>query len=236
MTFDAQFLTSFFSIVVINIALSGDNAVVIAMAVRTLPHGQRRKGIIFGSLAAVVVRIVITFFVAQLLNTPYVKLAGGLVILWVALKLFTGEEAHDAKSTASNVWEAVKIIVIADITMGLDNMLAVGGASKGNLGLLIFGLGMSIPVVVFASDLLSRLMDRYPIIIYIGAAILGRVGGDMIMTDPTVEARLRPSSFAVHGVELTLAALVVAAGWLLQRRAAARRTAAERAPAQERAA
>ena len=236
MTYDGAFVARLFQIILINIALSGDNAVVIAMAVRNLSRSQRSKGIVYGSLAAVVVRVVITFFVAQLLNTPWVKLAGGLVILWVALKLFAGEEAEDERSAASNVWEAVKIIVIADISMGVDNMLAVGGASGGSFTLLLIGLGLSIPIVVFAADLIARLMDRYPIIVYIGAAILGRVGGDMIMTDPRVVAWLQPSAFATHTVEAVLAVVVVVAGWLMQRRGATRRARAAERLGEQRAA
>jgi YjbE family integral membrane protein len=236
MNFDAQFFANLVSIVIIDLTLAGDNAVVIAMAVRTLPKEQRRKGIIFGAGAAVLVRVIITFFVAQLLTIAFVKLVGGIVILWVAMKLFTGKEAeHGAKADAGTIWEAIKIIVIADITMGVDNMLAVGGASHGSIGLLLFGLGLSIPFVVFASDLLSRLMDRYPVILFIGAAILGRVSGSMIMTDPTVTARFHPSQGVIYAVEGFLTVAVVVAGWWLQRRTARKRALQEQ-PAQERAA
>jgi YjbE family integral membrane protein len=184
-SFDLKFLSALFSIVIIDLILAGDNAVVIAMAVRSLPHAQRTKGIIFGSAAAVLLRVILTFFVAQLLNVNYVKLAGGLLILWIAVKLFVeGAPEDEGGREAKTIWQAVKIIVIADITMALDNMLAVGGASHGNLFLLLFGLGLSIPFIVFTSNLLSLLMDKYPIIIYIGAAILGKVGGEMILTDP----------------------------------------------------
>lgn len=221
MTFDHTFFASVLSIVLIDIALAGDNAVVIAMAAQTLPQERRRKAILLGAGAAVVVRVLCTFFVAQLLGMQFVKLAGGLVILWVAVKLFlAGGGEHKVGREAHNIWEAVKIIVIADISMGLDNMLAVGGASGGHLGLLLFGLGVSIPLVVFASDYLSRAMDRYPIIIYIGAAVLGRVAGNMIMTDPTTEGLLHPSKAAVYGVEALLAAAIILVGWLIRRRAA----------------
>ena len=193
-SFDLAFLSSLFSIVIIDLILAGDNAVVIAMAVRSLPQEQRRKGIIFGSAAAVLLRVILTFFVAQLLQVNYVKLAGGVLILWIAVKLFVEgvpEEEHGKE--AKSLWQAVKIIVIADITMALDNMLAVGGASHGNLSLLICGLGLSIPFIVFTSNLLSMLMDRYSVIIYIGAAILGKVGGEMMITDPFM-VQLLPAS------------------------------------------
>jgi YjbE family integral membrane protein len=214
---DWTFISGIFSIVIIDLILAGDNAVVIAMAVRSLPKGQRRKGIIFGSAAAVLLRIILTFFVAQILNMSYVKLAGGLVIIWIAVKLFVeDEEAVEAHKEAATLWHAVRLIVIADITMALDNMLAVGAASHGNLFLLIFGLGLSIPFIVFASSLLSTLMDKFPVIIYIGAALLGKIGGEMIMTDPVVGHFIAPTKAMVYAVEVLFAAGVILAGrfWL----------------------
>jgi YjbE family integral membrane protein len=192
--FTWHFFTAVMSIVIIDLILAGDNAVVIAMAVRSLPHDQRTKGILFGAGAAVLLRVVLTFFVAQLLQLHYVKLAGGALILWIAVKLFVeGAPDEDLDRNATTIWQAIKIIVIADITMSLDNMLAVGGASHGNMFLLIFGLGLSIPFIVLTSNLLSMLMDKYPVIIYIGAAILGKVGGEMMITDPFM-VKLLPAS------------------------------------------
>jgi len=228
-SFDLAFLSALFSIVVIDLILAGDNAVVIAMAVRSLPHEQRKKGIIFGAGAAVLLRVAITFFVAQLLNISYVKLVGGILILWIAVKLFVEgapEENHERK--AATIWQAIKVIVIADITMSLDNMLAVGGASHGNVFLLLFGLGLSIPFIVFTSNLLSMLMDRYPVIIYAGAAILGKVGGEMVITDPFT-VRLLPASLLTadllhpnrvlqYFIEAFFAAGVIFAGKLWMRR------------------
>ena len=217
-TFDTQFFSSLLSIVIIDIILAGDNAVVIAMAVRSLPPDQRRKGILFGSGAAVLLRVVLTFFVAQMLRISFIKLVGGILIIWIALKLFIeGTHEQDDGKEASNLWQAIKIIVIADITMALDNMLAVGGASHGNLFLLLFGLGLSIPFIVFTSNLLSMLMDKYPIIIYIGAAILGKVGGEMMITDPFVEGFITPNRFVQYGVEAFFAAGVIIAGKLLMK-------------------
>lgn len=214
-TFDWTFFTALMSIVIIDLILAGDNAVVIAMAVRSLPHDQRKKGIIFGAGAAVLIRVIVTFFVAQLLQINYVKLAGGLLILWIAVKLFVeGAPEEGLEKEATTIWQAIKIIVIADITMATDNTLAVAGASHGNLFLLLFGLGLSIPFVVFTSNLLSMLMDRYPIIIYIGAAILGRVGGEMIITDPVVVRYLSPGKVLQYSVEAGLAIGVLVAGKL----------------------
>ncbi|MEW6113986.1 MAG: TerC family protein [Thermodesulfobacteriota bacterium] len=217
-TFDWDFLARLGSIIVIDLILAGDNAVVIAMAVRMLPPHQRKKGILFGAGAAVVLRVLCTFFVAQMLTINFLKMAGGALILWIAVKLFVeGAPEHGVDREAKNIWQAIKIIVIADITMSLDNMLAVGGASGGNLFLLLFGLGLSIPFIVFTSNLLSMLMDKYPIIIYIGAAILGKVGGEMIITDPFVVGLLSPSTWVQYGVEAIMAVGVILVGKLWMR-------------------
>lgn len=165
-------------------------------------------------------RVILTFFVAQLLQVKYVKLAGGLLITWIAIKLLTegAPEEMEEKDNAKTVWQAVKIIVIADITMALDNMLAVGGASHGNLFLLLFGLGLSIPFIVFTSGLLSMLMDKYPIIVYIGAVILGKVAGEMIITDPLWQLWfLPPTKPIIHITEAIFAAGVIVWGILWMR-------------------
>jgi len=215
-TFDLNFLSSLVSIIIIDLILAGDNAVVIAMAVRSLPSAQRRKGIFYGAGAAVLLRVIATFFVAQLLQINFIKLIGGILITWIAVKLFIeGVPEDNIKKEAASLAQAIKIIVIADITMATDNMLAVGGASHGNLFLLIFGLGLSIPFVVFTSNLLSMLMDKYPIIIYIGAAILGKVGGEMILTDPFVVTMLNPGKMLQYSVEIIFAIGVIVTGKLL---------------------
>jgi len=214
-TFDLHFLSALFSIVIIDLILAGDNAVVIAMAVRSLPHEQRKKGIIFGAGAAVLLRVIATFFVAQLLQINYLKIIGGLLILWIAVKLFVEGAPEDSmERKATTIAQAVKMIVIADITMSIDNMLAVGGASHGNFFLLLFGLGLSIPLVVFTSNLLSMLMDKYPIIIYIGAAVLGKVGGEMIITDPFTVNILNPGKLFIYSTEAFFAVGVIITGKL----------------------
>lgn len=217
-TFDWDFLTRLASIVIIDLILAGDNAVIIAMAVRALPREKRKKGIILGAGAAVLLRVVCTFFVAQMLQISYLKLVGGAVILWIAVKLFAeGAAEHEVNQEAKSLWQAIKIIVIADITMSVDNMLAVGGASHGNMFLLLFGLGLSIPFIVFTSNLLSMLMDKYPIIIYLGAAVLGKVGGEMMITDPVVEGILVPNKYMIYTVEAVFAVGVIVTGKLLIR-------------------
>jgi len=226
LSFDMQFLSGLVSIMAINLVLSGDNAVVIAMAARALPQEQRRKGIIFGAAVAVLLRIVFTFFVAELLGMDYVRLIGGVIILWIAIKLFVeDEEAVERHREAASVWHALRLIVIADMTMSLDNMLAVGAASHGNLYLLLFGLGLSIPFIIFASSFLEVLIEKYPIIIYAGAALLGKVGGEMIISDPIVTSLLKPTQLVVYSVEAVCASGVIIAGWLWVRRDLAKQTA-----------
>jgi YjbE family integral membrane protein len=223
-SFDWTFTSAAFSIVIIDLILAGDNAVVIAMAVRTLPKQQRRKGIIYGSAAAVLLRVALSFFVAKLLDVSFVKLIGGLIILWIAVKLFMEDEKADRTGReGATLGHAVRLIIVADITMALDNMLAVGAASHGNFYLLLFGLGLSIPFVVFASGMLSALMERFPVIIFAGAALLGKIGGEMIVTDPFVVRLASPSSAWTYAVEIVCAAGVIAVGELLIRRSAAGR-------------
>jgi YjbE family integral membrane protein len=214
-----QFLSAILSIVLIDIVLAGDNAVVIALVVRTLPPPQRLWGILLGAGMAVLLRVALTAVAAQLMNVNYIRLVGGLLVLWIAVKLLLQEEPDQAGDrTAGTLWQAVWLIMVADISMSLDNVLAVAGASKGHLGLLLFGLGLSIPLVVFTSNLLARLMDRYPIIIYIGATILGKVGGEMIMTDRLTTALLSPPAWLIIVVEAVLAAGVIALALVLRKR------------------
>lgn len=210
---DLGFFSGLVSVIVVNVILSGDNAVVIAMAVRSLPRSERRKGIIIGAAGAVLLRVVLTFFVARMLETPYLRLAGGIVIVWLAVKLFvdvTPEDDSDRK--AGTIWQALQIIVIADLTMSLDNVLGVGAASRGNAFLLIFGLATSIPVMIFASSLLAMLMDKYPIILYVGSAVLGKVGAEMILTDPVVTRWVSPSDSVTYAIQGMFAIGVVLLG------------------------
>lgn len=207
-----HFFSALLSIVLIDLVLAGDNAVVIAMAVKNLKGRSRTIGIALGAGGAVAVRVVCTFLVAQLLAMPYIKLVGGAVILWIAVKLLIqagGEEEH---REAGSLLQALWIIIVADMSMGIDNMLAVGAASHGNLFLLLFGLGLSIPFVVFMSSMLAKLMDRYPVILFIGSAILGKVGGEMMITDPFVHGLLNPSKIMEYGVMVFFTIGVVALG------------------------
>ncbi len=218
--FTWEFLVAVMSIVLIDLVLAGDNAVVIAMAVKNLHGRERQMGIILGAGGAVIIRVICTFMVAQLLNLSFVKLIGGAVIIWIGIKLLTEgtkEECHSKE--CSSLWQALWIIIVADLSMGIDNMLAVGAASHGNLFLLLFGLLLSIPMVVFLSTWLSRLMDRYPIILWIGAAVLGKVGGEMMITDPWVQGLLNPPKWADYAAMVFFVVFVCALSkWLISRR------------------
>ncbi len=209
-----DFLCGLASIMLINVILSGDNAVVIAMAVRSLSPKQRGRGILIGTLGAVLLRIGLTFFAAKLLDISFLKLLGGLLIGWLAIKLFLEGGADEGKATeVVTLRKAVVTILIADLVMSTDNVLATAGASKGDLLLLIIGLATSIPLVVFASGILSRLMDRFPVIVYLGAAVLGKVSGEMIISDPVVVKVLHnPGHYVEYGVQILFAVAVVVAG------------------------
>jgi YjbE family integral membrane protein len=219
--FSWKFFLAVGSIVLIDLVLAGDNAVVIAMAVKNL-HGKKRQlGIVLGAGGAVLVRVACTFLVAQLLNMKYVKLIGGAVIIWIAIKLLTETADEECHGKAQTIWQALWIIIVADMSMGIDNMLAVGAASHGNLFLLLFGLILSIPFVVFMSTMLAKLMDRYPIILWLGAALLGKVGGEMMATDLFVVELLNLPHWAEY---VSMAVFVVfvcgLSKWILNRQKA----------------
>jgi YjbE family integral membrane protein len=232
---DADLIVSILRIIGINIILSGDNAIVIALACRSLPPRQRVIGIILGAGAAVILRIIFTVIVQQLLDVPWLKLVGGLVLLWIAVKLLLGEESNeDSVRSGSNVWEAVRIVAVADIVMSLDNVLAIAAAAGGHTGLIILGLVISIPLVVFGATILTWLLDRLPILVWAGSALLGWVAGELIATEPVLQSYVQElaSSLGVsvrvvtRSVEVLAAILVVAIGWFITR-ASARKTAKE---------
>ena len=201
------------SIVLIDLLLAGDNALVIALAVRSLSPRERRIGMTLGAAAAVILRIAITFLAAQFLTLEFLKLAGGVFVIWIAIKVLTDVSAPQKEGPeAGHFLHAIGLIVLADITMSADNVLAVAGASRGSTALIVFGLCLSIPFVVMSSTLLIMLMDRYPAILYIGTAVLGKVGGEMIMTDGFVERTLHPSQTAIYGAEAAGIAIVLLAG------------------------
>ena len=220
---NAAFLGAVLSIVLIDVVLSGDNSIVIALAVRSLPARKRTLGIVLGAGSAAILRVIFTTAASRLMGVPYLKLVGGFLILWIAMKLLGEDTAHDEGAReARSVWHAVWMILVADVTMSLDNVLGVAGAARGHLGLLWFGLLLSIQLVVFASSLISRLMGRFPIIVVLGAAILGKVGGEMIAGDPLMHRLLPEAPYLHRGFEFAGVALVIGYWlWLRRKRAAA---------------
>ena len=224
---DPTFWTGLGQIILINIVLSGDNAVVIALAARSLPPRQQRQAILWGSGAAVVMRIVLTVVAVELLRLPLLKIVGGVLLLWIAVQLMLPEEEAEGHAKAGvGFWAAMRTILIADLVMSLDNVIAVAAAAKGSLTLLVLGLAISIPLVIFGSTLLLKVMERYPVIITIGAALLGWVAGEMFVTDPLVEAWVDQAAAILHWAGPAAGAvLVVTSGTLLARRALARRVA-----------
>jgi YjbE family integral membrane protein len=215
-----RFLIDCLSIVLIDLLLAGDNALVIAMAVRSLTPRERRIGITFGAAAAVALRIAVTVAAAQLLTIEFIKLLGGALVIWIAVKVFADTGASPTRPNApSRFTQAIWFIVVADITMSTDNILAVAGASHGNIPLIVFGLCLSIPFVVMSSSLLSKLMDRYPWVMYLGAAILGKVGGEMMITDPFVRRTMHPSGITTHFVEAAVIAAIFGAVLMMRLRA-----------------
>jgi len=229
-------------IIGVNVVLSGDNAVVIALAARSLPPKQRSQAILWGAGAAVVLRIILTIFAVALLALPWLKIVGSLLLFWIGIKLLVPEEDGADINASEHLMTAIKTILIADLVMSLDNVIAVAAAAGGSMTLLILGLAISIPLVVFGATLLVTLMERYPVIITIGAALIGMVAGEMLVTDPVALAWMKGLASIqidggkpmLNGVNLELAAgavgavIVVVWGlWLARRQEAAAKTASE---------
>jgi len=209
-------------IVWINIILSGDNAVVIALAARSLPPAQQKKAVFFGSGAAVVLRIVLTVVAAKLLALPYLQIIGGLLLLWIGVQLLGEEDEDDGESKQQgNLMTAIRTILIADLVMSLDNVIAVAAAAQGNMLLLILGLAISIPLVIFGSTLMIKLMERFPIIVVLGAALIGWVAGETIASDSALKGVLGEAPWVHYAAAIVGAALVLLIGKLMQRRGAA---------------
>jgi len=214
-----DFWIGLIKIIWINIILSGDNAVVIALAARSLPPAQQRKAILFGSGAAVVLRIILTVVAAKLLELSYLQIVGGLLLLWIGVQLLGDEEdgENEGKEYGS-MMAAVRTILIADLVMSLDNVIAVAAAAKGSTTLLILGLAISIPLVIFGSTLMIKLMDRFPIIITLGAALIGWVGGETIASDVALKGFATANPWIHYAAAAAGAVLVVGIGKFLNAR------------------
>ncbi len=215
-----KWISPLFSIIIINLVRSADNAMVVAVALRTLPRHLRLRAIAIGACITIVLSVLLTFFAVKLLEHSFVRLAGGLIVLYLAatlLVLRTGATSVDERISKTS--HAVKILVIANLTMSLDNMLAVAGASEGNFFLVFVGLGVTIPVVFFASNLLCMIIERYPILNYIGCAVLAKVGADMVLTDPFVVSVLAPGRVFSYSAQAVSVAAVISWGLLFTKTA-----------------
>ncbi|NLZ10233.1 MAG: TerC family protein [Alcaligenaceae bacterium] len=208
-----------FQIVMIDILLGGDNAVVIALACRKLESRQRMQGILWGTAGAIFLRVVLIFFALTLLGIPFLKLAGALLLLWIGIKLLIPDDEHHGNITASqSVWAAVKTILVADFVMSLDNVIAIAGAAQGTavdhqMGYVIFGLLLSVPIIIWGSTLVLKLIDRFPLVVVLGAALLGWIAGGMLVTDVIITDRFGATPATIkYGAEIAGAILVVLIG------------------------
>jgi YjbE family integral membrane protein len=220
---DPAFWVALIQIIGIDIVLAGDNAVVIALAARSLPAEQQKKAIIYGAGAAILIRVVLTSFAAALLTVPWVNIVGAILLFWIGTKLLTQseEEGDDHIKPADNLMGAIKTIVVADVVMSLDNVIGVAGAAKGSLTLLVLGLLISIPLVIFSSQIILKVMARFPVIIVIGAALLGWVAGDMGVRDYAIRDWVVANApWLKYAAPLAGAIFVVAVGKLLAARKA----------------
>jgi len=213
------FVFSLLSIIVVDLTLSGDNAVVIAAAAKALPPAMRKRALIAGAAGAVIALVTATFFATRLLHVRFIQLFGGLAILWIAVGLFREEPPlESAAGHMASFWKSMWFILVADVTMSTDNILAIAAIAQGNFSLVLFGLSLSIPLVILASSILANLMDRYPLLVYIGAALLGRVAGQMIMTEAFIVQTFAPSAAWRYGVEaIGLVGVLLVGYWLKSR-------------------
>jgi YjbE family integral membrane protein len=219
--FATDFLSGLLTIILLDLVLAGDNAIVIAMAARNLPKSLQTKAVFWGCFGAIGVRILLTAVVVFLLQLPGLMLAGGLLLLPIAWKLLRHEDESHKISSASSFWTAIRTIVVADALMGLDNVLAIAGASKGQLGLVALGLLISVPLVVWGSTLILKLIGRFPIIIYIGAGAIAFTAGRMIAHDHLLSGWFDAHSWVMYVLDAVLVIGICGGGWLVQRRRSA---------------
>lgn len=219
-----QFWVAVGQIILIDILLGGDNAVVIALACRQLPPAQRTKGIIWGTAGAIVLRVILIAFALTLLQVPFLKLVGAILLIWIGVKLLVPEEedSHGNIQASDKLWGAVKTVIVADLVMSVDNVIAIAGAAQGagqqhQMPLVIFGLLVSIPIIVWGSQLVLKLMDRFPIIITLGGMLLGWIAGTMAHTDPGIVSHLPQEKVWNYAFGIAGAMLVLALGKFLSR-------------------
>lgn len=211
MVFTSLFWLTLGQIIMINILLSGDNAVVIALASRNLPPKQQKQAILFGSFGAIALRIVLTFFAVVLLSFPYLKIIGGLLLVWIGIKMLIPESDEEDLEGHSGLWPAIKTIIVADFVMSLDNVLGVAAAAKGNTVLLVLGLAISIPLIIYGSTLVLKLMERFGFVVVLGAGLLGWVAGEMLVTDPSIAPWMETQANWAHTAAPIMGAIAVVA-------------------------
>ena len=221
----AHFWVAVGQIILIDILLGGDNAVVIALACRSLPPQQRTKGILWGTAGAIILRVILIAFALTLLQVPYLKLVGAILLVWIGVKLLTpeDEDEHSNIQASDKLWGAVKTVIVADLVMSVDNVIAIAGAAQGageqhQMPLVIFGLLVSIPIIVWGSQLVLKLMDRFPMIITLGGMLLGWIAGTMAHTDPALVSYLPQDKAWHYGLGIAGALLVLALGKLVQKK------------------
>jgi len=218
--FTAQFLAALLQVMLVNIVLSGDNAVVIALAARNLEPRHRRLAIAWGSVGAILLRVILTIAAVELLKVPFLQFVGALLLIWIAFKLLIededGDQAHHAHG---DLLGAIRTILIADVVMSLDNTLAIAGVAKGDWTLLIVGLVLSIPLIVLGSTLIMKIMDRFPVVIYIGAGLIAWTAGEMIDSDKAVQPYLPGLFHDSYWLPLALTVVVIGYCWWHNRRA-----------------
>ena len=221
---DDALVIAILQIIAIDIILGGDNAIIIALACRNLPARQKRLGILWGTAGAILLRVILVFFASTLLTVPSLKLIGGLLLLWIGVKLLAEEDELDEGTIkqSTSLMEAIRTIIIADFVMSLDNSVAIAAAAKGNMALVVFGLLLSVPIIIGGSAIILKMMQRFPIIITIGAALLGWLAGDLIANDPLLKDYMATlPAYASKVIAGGMALLVVILGRLLAARAAA---------------
>jgi YjbE family integral membrane protein len=228
MEFGAHFWTALGQIIGVNIILSGDNAVVIALACRNLPDRYRNKAIVAGSAGAIVLRVIFSVFVVELMTFPWLKLIGGLLLLWIGVKLIVPEgDDGEGIEGASGLWGAIRTVIIADAVMSLDNVIAIAAAARGDFLLLIIGLAISIPLIIVGAQLILRILVRYPILVVAGGGLLGWIAGEVIVTDPALLPWVDANAYWLHFWSKPIGAVVVIA---IGKAIAARRTTTEVEP------
>ncbi|MGG3160996.1 TerC family protein [Geobacillus stearothermophilus] len=215
----AEFWTALLSIIIIDLLLAGDNAIVIGLAARNLPKHQQKKAVVWGTVGAVVIRALATIFVVWLLKIPGLLLVGGVLLVWIAYKLLVEGKGHDDVEAGGNLWEAIRTIIIADALMGLDNVLAVAGAAHGSFPLVILGLLISVPIMVWGSTLILKWIERFPIIITIGAGVLAWTAAKMIVGEPFLKEYFA-NPVVKYGFELLVVAAVIMVGTMKKRKSA----------------